>query len=239
MSQFGYDSGVQVREQPQVQARAEARFISRVYGWMAIALMVSAIVALWTAASAEMQQLLLANRGIFIVLLLAELGLVMVISWAINRLSFAAAAALYLAYSVLTGLTLSVIFLVYTRESIATTFFVTAGTFGIMSAYGYTTQRDLTSIGNLLFMALIGLVIASVVNMFWANSTLYWIITYAGVLIFVGLTAYDTQKIKAMCQQIDVSAGEGRKYAVLGGLTLYLDFINLFLLLLRLVGRRR
>lgn len=144
----------------------------------------------------------------------------------------------FLAYSFLNGLTLSVVFLSYTKSSIASTFFVTAGTFAAMSLYGYFTKKDLSSWGNLFFMALIGLIIATIVNVFWANTTLYWIITYAGVLIFVGLTAYDTNRIKQMLANQEVNEGT-QKLALLGALTLYLDFINMFLYLLRIFGDRR
>ncbi|MBF4901004.1 Bax inhibitor-1/YccA family protein, partial [Cronobacter sakazakii] len=155
-------------------------------------------------------------------------------------LSPAVATALFMLYSALTGLTLSSIFLVYTYASIASTFVVTAGMFGVMSLYGYTTKRDLSGWGNILFMALIGLIIASLVN-FWLKSTaLMWAVTYIGVIVFVGLTAYDTQKLKALGEQIDVNDhGNLRKYSILGALTLYLDFINLFLMLLRIFGNRR
>ena len=144
----------------------------------------------------------------------------------------------FLAYSFLNGLTLSVVFLAYTKSSIASTFFVTAGTFAAMSLYGYFTKKDLSSWGNLFFMALIGLIIATIVNVFWANTTLYWVTTYAGVLIFVGLTAYDTNRIKQMLANQEVNEGT-QKLALLGALTLYLDFINMFLYLLRIFGDRR
>jgi FtsH-binding integral membrane protein len=157
----------------------------------------------------------------------------------ITNISSNMAIGLFMLYSALNGLTLSAILLVYTASSIASTFFITAGTFGAMSIYGYFTKKDLTSWGNLLFMALIGLIVASIVNIFWASSTMYWIITYAGVLIFVGLTAYDTQKIKNMSLELDAESEEGRKGAIMGALALYLDFINLFILLLRIFGDRR
>lgn len=153
-------------------------------------------------------------------------------------MSFASAMVSFLAYSFLNGLTLSVVFLAYTKSSIASTFFVTAGTFAAMSLYGYFTKKDLSSWGNLFFMALIGLIIATIVNVFWANTTLYWITTYAGVLIFVGLTAYDTNRIKQMLANQEVNEGT-QKLALLGALTLYLDFINMFLYLLRIFGDRR
>ena len=143
------------------------------------------------------------------------------------------------ALAAINGLTLSVIFLAYTLSSIAGTFFATAGTFGAVSVYGFVTKRDLTRLGSLLFMALIGFLIASVINIFWANSTLYWIITYAGVAIFVGLTAYDTQRLRAIAIATANDPRMAARYAINGALTLYLDFINLFLLLLRLMGDRR
>jgi hypothetical protein len=148
------------------------------------------------------------------------------------------ATAMFLLYSALNGITLSIIFLAYTTESIGVTFVVTAGTFGLMSLYGYMTRRDLTSMGNFLIMGLIGFFIGTIVNMFWANSTLYWILTYGGIIVFIGLTAWDTQKIKRMLAQ----AGDEdsiRRVSILGALMLYLDFINLFLLLLRIFGQRR
>jgi FtsH-binding integral membrane protein len=160
------------------------------------------------------------------------------LSEAVQRMSANTATFVFLMYALVNGLTLSVIFLVYTLGSIASTFFVTAATFGVMSAYGYFTKTDLTKMGNILFMALIGLIIASLVNIFLNNSTLYWIITYAGVLIFVGLTAYDTQKIKEMNIIGNEGTEEDQKEAIMGALTLYLDFINLFLYLLRILGNR-
>jgi FtsH-binding integral membrane protein len=174
---------------------------------------------------------------LFFGLIIAELAVVFILSAAIQRMPFWLSTTMFLGYSLLNGLTLSLIFVIYTRESIASTFFVTAGTFAVMSVYGFTTKRDLTSIGNLLFMALIGFLIASIVNIFLASSALYWVLTFAGVLIFVGLTAYDTQKIKNLAAQGADEAGAHR-LAISGALALYLDFINLFLLLLRIFGRR-
>ena len=162
-----------------------------------------------------------------------------VLSAAINRIQASTAFLLFFVYSALTGLTLSVIFLAYTRASIASTFFVTAGTFAVMSFYGYTTQRDLTSWGSFLFMGLVGIILASLVNIFLHSETIYWVVTYAGILIFVGLTAYDTQTLKAMAQAGFADEETERKSAVMGALRLYLDFINLFLMLLRVMGERR
>ena len=217
----------------------QSNFITKVYAWMCMALMLTALTAVYVANSETMIRAIFSNRIIFYALIFGQLGLVMGLSAALDRMSAMTATLLFMAYSILNGLTLSVIFLVYTAGSIGTTFFVTAGTFGAMSLYGYTTKRDLTSWGNLLFMALIGFVIASVVNLFLQSTILYWAITYIGILVFVGLTAYDTQKLKEMgANGFDTSEGM-RKGAIMGALALYLDFINLFLLLLRLFGNRR
>jgi len=170
--------------------------------------------------------------------MIAELVLVGVISGAINKLSVQVASLLFVFYSLLTGVTISSIFVVFTQESIASTFVVTSLTFGAMSLYGALAKKDLTKIGQILIMALIGLIIASVVNIFWSNSALYWITTYAGVLVFVGLTAYDTQKLKRLAEQ-NIDESIMTKYSILGALTLYLDFINLFLMLLRIFGKRK
>lgn len=218
---------------------AQRTFVSKVYGWMAFALLVTALVAMATVSSPDLQKLVVANRGVFIVLILAELGLVIGLSAAINRMSASTATAMFIAYSALNGLTLSFIFFVYTTGSIASTFFITAATFGAMSVYGHTTKRDLTSIGNLCFMGLIGVIIASVANLFFSSPAIYWATTYIGVLVFVGLTAYDTQKIKRMGLAGLEEGEQERKGAILGALALYLDFINLFILLLRIFGRRR
>jgi len=219
--------------------REQAAFMTGVYGWMSAALALTALVAFWTASSEAAINFIFGNRLVFYGLLIGQFLMVMGLSGAINRLSARAATLGFLAYAAITGLTLSAIFLVYPSGSIASTFVVTAGTFGAMSLYGYYTKTDLTTWGNLLLMALIGLVIASVVNLFWHNETLYWITTYVGVLLFVGLTAYDTQKIKNMNIIGNAGTEEDHKEAILGALTLYLDFINLFLYLLRLLGRRK
>lgn len=213
-------------------------FITKVYGWMSFAFAITGIVAYLTATSEMVMQYILQIPFLFMGLIIVELLLVVGLTALLNKINAATATFLFVLYSVLNGLTLSVIFLVYTQSSIALTFFVTALTFGSMSAYGYFTKKDLTSWGNLLFMALIGLVIASLANLFFKNEILYWITTYAGILIFVGLTAYDTQKIKNM-NMIGADSEVARKGAIMGALTLYLDFINLFLLLLRLFGRRK
>jgi uncharacterized protein len=212
--------------------------LTQVYAWMTAGLLTTGAIAMFVASSPALVNLIFGNMVLFFGLIIAELVLVWVLSANIMRLAPATATAMFLGYAALNGLTLAIIFLAYTAESIAGTFFVTAGTFGAMSAYGYFTKRDLSGMGNFLFMALIGLIIASVVNIFVASSALYWIITYAGVLIFVALTAYDTQKIKRLIAEVRDEQGE-RRVAVYGALTLYLDFINLFLFLLRILGNRR
>lgn len=194
----------------QVQS-IQASFINKVYAWMALALTVTGFIAFRTAQSEALLSLIFGNSILLIGLIVVELGIVFWMSRNIARISSNMAIGLFMLYSALNGLTLSVLLLVYTAASVASTFFITAGTFGLMSAYGYFTKKDLTSWGNLLFMALIGLIIASVVNIFWANPTLYWLISYAGVLIFVGLTAYDTQKIKNMSLELDAESEEGEK----------------------------
>lgn len=172
-------------------------------------------------------------------LVIAEFALVIGISAAINRLSLATATLMFVAYSVINGAMLSSIFMIYTAASIASVFFITAATFAVMALIGYTTKTDLTSVGKLLFMALIGLVIATIVNMFIGSNTMTMICSYVGVLIFVGLTAYDSQKIKNMLMQAPDAGESSQKLALLGALTLYLDFINLFIYLLRIFGDRR
>jgi uncharacterized protein len=172
------------------------------------------------------------------VFVLAPLGLVMLLSFGINRLSAGTALTLFFVYAGLLGLSLASIFLVYTGASVTRVFFISAATFGAMSLYGYTTRRDLTAVGSFMFMGLIGIVIASLVNIFLQSSGLYWVISVIGVLVFVGLTAYDTQSIKEMYDVHDDGTVAGRK-AVMGALRLYLDFINLFLMLLRIFGDRR
>jgi hypothetical protein len=220
----------------QVETRQRG-IISQVYAWMTAGLMVTGAIAMFVASSATLTDLIVGSP-LFYVLLFAELGLVWFLSARIGHMAVGTATTLFLAYSALNDLTLSVIFLAYTNESIATTFFITGGTFGAMSFYGYTTKRDLTSIGNLCFMALIGFLLASIVNIFLRSEAFYWVLTYFGILIFVGLTAWDTQKIKRMSQAA-TDETMGQRIAIYGALALYLDFINLFLLLLRILGRRR
>jgi len=216
-------------------AIAQNTLIRQVYAWMGGGLLVTALMAMVTLSSPAILNAVFGNRLVFYGLIIGELGLVFAISGAINKLSAAMASLLFVLYAALNGITMSVIFAVYTSESVASTFVITATTFGAMSAFGYMTKRDLTGWGSFLFMGLIGVVIASLVNIFTQSSAVSWIISAVGVIVFTGLTAYDTQKIKAMA----ANGAEGRKPAILGALTLYLDFINLFLMLLRLLGNRR
>ncbi len=211
-----------------------------VYNWMALGLLISGITAYGTTNSPWLLNLIFGNSAVFFILILVELGLVIGISGAIQRLSASTASGLFLLFSFINGLTLSAVLLVYTASSIFQTFLVTSLMFGAMSAYGYFTRSDLSSWGRYLFMGLIGIIIASVVNIFLANSSMDWIISFLGVIIFTGLTAYDTQKIKRMGEEMIGADGERiGKVAILGALALYLDFVNLFLMLLRFMGRRR
>lgn len=219
-------------------AAEQQRFMMRVYNWMTAGLSVTAAVAYLIATSPGLV-MAIANPWIMWPLFIAQLGLVVWLATRVMQMSAAQATAVFLLYSALTGVTLSFVFLAYTAASLTSTFLVTAGTFGAMSFYGYTTKRDLTTYGSFLFMGLMGIIIASVVNFFLQSPMVYWLVTYAGVLIFVGLTAYDTQKIKEMNILGNEGTEEDTKEAVRGALTLYLDFINLFLMLLRLMGNRR
>jgi FtsH-binding integral membrane protein len=209
--------------------------IRQVYAWMGAGLAITAFMALITLSSPVILNAITGNRLVFYGLMIGELALVFTLSGAINRLSATAATLLFIAYSALNGVTLSTMALVYTANSIASTFVITAGMFGAMSIYGYMTKRDLTSWGSFLFMGLIGVVIALVINIFIGSSAVSWLISGIGVIVFTGLTAYDTWKIKELAAQ----GTEGRKPAILAALTLYLDFINLFLMLLRFTGNRR
>jgi FtsH-binding integral membrane protein len=215
------------------------RYMVKVYGWMSLALVVTGLVAMYTAASESLVDLIFGNRITFYVLIIVELIAVGTLAGLINRMTALMATVIFVGYSALNGLTLSVVFLIFTTESIASTFFITAGTFGVMSFYGYTTKSDLSKWGNLLFMGLIGLIIASIANLLMKSTLIYWVTTYIGVLIFVGLTAYDTQKIKNSNVIGNEGTDEDSKEAIMGALTLYLDFINLFLYLLRIFGRKK
>lgn len=224
----------QTRSVDQVIVRQNT-LVRQVYAWMGTGLAITAFMALVTLSSPPLINAIAGNRLVFFGLMIGELALVFTLSGAINRLSAPVATLLFVAYSALNGVTLSILALVYTADSIASTFVTTAGMFGAMSLYGYMTRRDLTSWGSFLFMGLIGVVIASIVNIFLESSQVSWVISAIGVIVFTGLTAYDTWKIKEMAAQ----GAEGRKPAILGALTLYLDFINLFIMLLRFTGNRR
>lgn len=215
-------------------------FLAQVYGWMACGLLLTAFIAWYAANTPAVMEFVFSSQITFFGLIIFQLGLVFVISGMVHKLSGMVATSLFMLYSALTGLTMASIFLVYTYSSIASTFVVTGGMFGAMSLYGYTTKRDLSGFGNMLFMGLIGIVIASLVNLWLKSEALMWVVTYIGVIVFVGLTAYDTQKLKRIGEQIDTRDTENmRRYTIVGALTLYLDFINLFLMLLRIFGNRR
>ncbi|WP_435353577.1 Bax inhibitor-1/YccA family protein [Emticicia sp. SJ17W-69] len=217
---------------------AQASFMQKVFGWMAAALAVTALTAMYVASSLNLVEIIIGNKIVFYALIFGELGLVIWLTSAMRTMSSTTAMMLFFAYALMNGLTLSVIFLAYTADSLAGTFFISGGMFMAMSAFGYFTKRDLTSWGSLLFMALIGIIIATVVNMFWKNDMFQLIISYIGVVIFVGLTAYDTQKIKELHLE-NADSETQSKGAIMGALTLYLDFINLFLYLLRIFGRKK
>jgi len=216
-------------------------FVRSVYNWMCIGLALTGFVAYYVSTSEAMVRIIFGNPIVFFVLILGELGLVFALSGMVNRMSGFTATALFTIYSALNGVTLSFIFIAYAQTSIVSTFFVCAATFLACSIYGWSTKKDLTSLGGFFTMGLIGIIIASLVNMFIQSSAMNMFISYIGVFVFVGLTAYDTQKLKNMAMtQPDGLDGEViRKGAILGALSLYLDFINLFLMLLRILGQSR
>jgi len=225
----------------QTQAQIQVNeFIRSVYNWMAIGLGITGLVAFYISNSETMLRLIFGNQLIFFGLIIGELALVFSISARVHKMQASTATSLFMLYAALNGATLSAIFLVYTRSSITSTFFICAATFIASSIYGMVTKRDLTSVGQFMFMGLIGIVIASVVNLFIRSSGVSLIVSYIGVIVFVGLTAYDTQKLRTMAltQPADIDGATVRKGAILGALTLYLDFINLFLMLLRIMGSR-
>jgi len=216
-------------------------FVQSVYNWMAIGLALTGGVAFYVAHTPSLMRLIFSNQLIFFGLIIGELGLVFYLSARVQKIQASTATGLFMLYAALNGATLSFIFLAYTGGSIASTFFVCAATFVACSIFGMTTKKDLTSLGGFMMMGLIGIIIASVVNLFIHSSAMQMIISYIGVLVFVGLTAYDTQKLKhmALSQPAGLEAGVIRKGAIIGALTLYLDFINLFLMLLYILGGRR
>ncbi len=222
------------------RATAFSALMRKVYIWMTMGLAMTGLTAAYVATNQRLMEAIFSNRLTFFGLIIAELALVFILSSRIMRMSFPTAGLMFAAYSILNGATLSVIFLAYSTDVIATTFLVTAGTFGAMSLAGFIIKRDLSAMGRFFFMALIGLIIASIVNIFVASSALYWGITYLGVLLFAGLTVYDTQKIKMMFLEHGNEVNNNTmKLALLGSLTLYLDFVNLFLYLLRIFGGNR
>jgi hypothetical protein len=220
---------------------AVTSFFNAVYGWMAAGLGVTALVA-WLVASSVQTMAAVLHGPMLIGLFIAQIILVMTVAGAVQRINANVATILFLLYSALNGVTLSGLFLVYAQVTLAGTFLVTAVTFGAMSMYGMVTRQDLSRFRSIFFMGLIGIVIASFANMFFASSGLYWLVTYGGVLLFVGLTAYDTQRLKGMATQTAGDAAMAARYSVVGALMLYLDFLNLFLFLLQILGngeRRR
>ena len=225
-------------DQQLTMSQAFPVLMRKVYVWMTLALAITGFTAYAVANSPGILQAIYTNQILFWGLIIAEFALVFGVSAAINKLSLTTATLMFILYSVINGAMLSSIFLIYTMSSIASVFFITAGTFGVMALIGYTTKKDLTSMGKILFMALIGIIIATIVNIFLKSSGLQMIVSYLGVLIFVGLTAYDSQKIKNMLQMAPDASEASQKLALLGALTLYLDFVNLFIYLLRIFGRR-
>ncbi len=229
------------RQIDQLEGRriAVPALIRKVYTWMALALAITGVTAYGVSISPDLLTLIFGSKAVFFGLIIAELAMVILLTARLHKLSLTSATLMFVAYSVLNGVTLASIFIVYTMSSIASTFFICAATFGVMSAYGALTKTDLSSMGKLMFMALIGLIIATVVNLFVGSSTLNLIVSYVGVLVFVGLTAWDTQKIKMMLSEADYMDESAQKIALIGALSLYLDFVNLFLYLLRIFGARR
>jgi FtsH-binding integral membrane protein len=216
-------------------ARAAA-FLRAVYGWMFAGLAVTAFTALAVASSPQLVQSVANNRALFWAILIAQFGVVILLSARVHKLAPATASLLFLGYSALTGVFLSVVLLLFTRESVATTFVITSAMFGALALYGNLTKRDLTGLGQFAFMGLIGVVLASLIGIFWHNDMFQWVLTICGVLVFTCLTAWDARRLRAMA--LALPDGRTGSYAVVGALSLYLDFINLFLFLLRLLGRR-
>jgi len=225
---------------PQPRSRAFASLMTSVYLWMTMALGMTALTALYVAGRPDLVMTLFSSQMIFWGIVIAQLALVMILSARIMRLSFPVAGLMFALYAILNGVIFSSVFVLYTMESIASTFFITAGTFGAMSLVGFFIKKDLSTMGRMFLMLLLGLIIASVVNIFIGSTTLGWIVSLIGVAVFVGLTAYDTQKIKNMLIEYgDERNADTQKIALLGSLSLYLDFINLFLYLLRFLGDRK
>ena len=222
---------------PVAAAERIGTFLRAVYGWMCGGLAITALTASFVAASPSLVAAIATNRLLFWGLVIAQLGIVLLLSAQVQRLAASTASLLFIAYSALTGVTLSFVLLAFTGESVATTFLVTAGMFGGLALYGTVTQRSLAGFGQFLFMGLIGVVLASFVGLFWHNDGLQFVISFIGVIVFTGLAAYDAQRLKAMA--LATPAGQSGSYAIVGALALYLDFVNLFLFLLRFLGNRR
>lgn len=218
---------------------AKSGFLSRVYAWMGFGLGLTAVIAFFVVTSPAVMEFIFKTPGVFMGLIIAELGMVLGFTFLVNRVSSQVAALMFVGYAAMNGLTLSVIFLAYTATSIAGTFAITAGMYGAMSIYGAVTKRDLTSVGSFAMMGLFGVIIASVVNLFMKSDSASWLISFCGVVVFTLLTAYDTQRAKAMGQAFATDSEDSRKASIGMALSLYLDFINLFLSLLRIFGRRR
>jgi FtsH-binding integral membrane protein len=212
-------------------------FLRSVYGWMSAGLAITALVAFAVASSPQIAYTIAGNRGLLWGVMLAQIGLVIWLSARVQTMAPATASLLFMVYSALTGVTMSFVLLAYTGQSVATTFLVTSGTFGAMALYGTTTSRSLAGWGQFLFMGLIGVVIASFVGMFWHNDAFQFVLSFIGVIVFTGLAAYDAQRLKAMA--LALPGGQTGSFAIVGALSLYLDFINLFLMLLRFTGNRR
>lgn len=222
-----------------VKPAAYATLMRNVYLWMTLALTMTGMTAYYVSTSYDIMSFIFSDKSVFYGFIIAELALVWGLAALINRIPFPIAGLLFAVYSILNGVTLSAIFIVYAESTIATAFFTTAGTFAALALFGTITKRDLSMVGRIAFMALIGLIIASVVNIFWGNGTMDLIISYAGVLIFTALTAYDAQKIKNLLLEHGTEENDSTlKIALIGSLELYLDFINLFLYILRLLGRK-
>jgi FtsH-binding integral membrane protein len=239
MNNSQYPTSLQNTLSPLQAEEIQRGFITRVYGWMTLGLFVTAGAALMTLVTPGLLTAIVNNQLLFLGLIFGELGLVIGLTAAIRKMNPLVAAWLFIGYAALNGVTLSIIMLVYTASSVAVTFGIAACTFGIMSLWGYTTHRDLTKLGSLLIMALLGLILGSVINLFIGSTAVYWITTYVGILIFIGLIAYDTQKLKNMSLVVNENGEAAQKASIVGALALYLDFINLFLMLLRIFGRRK
>ena len=227
-SPFGFRSAV---------ADQASAFLRAVYGWMCAGLLITAVTAWFVAASPAMVTAIATNRALFWILAIVQLGIVFVLSARVQQLAVSTAALLFVLYSAVTGVVMSFVLLAYTGESVEQTFLVTAAMFGGLATYGTITKRDLGGLGQFLFMGLIGVVIASIVGIFWHSDAFQFVLSFVGVLVFSGLTLYDSQRLKVMA--IEMPEGQASSYAIVGALTLYLDFANLFLFLLRFTGNRR